>query len=371
MQYAALNCRYSSECSGCPWIDIPYDQQLKRKAENLRKQLENAGLQAPEIKVKAVDNHGLRDRVDLIYDENHGLGFFNKEKSRITDIDFCLQLSPKLNELLKRVREIRFPIRRGSLRLRVSPQGEFGVWLDFANLDVKNLIEEKTCLERLMQFARVEIGQRRKLLVNREGALKLADPDSFPWFQTWVAGEATPLYCHIGSFTQVGFRANHALVSTVEEMLKPITGGRAIEFGSGIGNFTLPLAAHFESVIACESDSLANQCLQKSLLGSALQSRISIVEGNHHLRNLLEFRKTDLILVDPPRSGLMKFLDPLLEMPEGELPPYIIYVSCYPESFAQDAAKMQQKGYKIREIHLVDQFSSSQHTEFITLFTFL
>jgi 23S rRNA (uracil1939-C5)-methyltransferase len=287
----------------------------------------------------------------------------------------CPQMSPALESWLHDFRKLDFPIERGSVRLRVAPNGQRGAWLDFANVDIKRLLDERTTLDLLRNQAVVEIGQKRKRLIERDGALKLADPVLEPWFETYIDGEKPiSLYCAIGSFTQPGFAANKALVKEVRSQVHATGAMSAVEFGAGIGNFTLPLASVCRSVRVYEVDTLALEGLRRSLEAAGFMEKVEIHSGNFQIERQKshtdppEFRGAELVFVDPPRSGLMKFLDPLEGLTLAERPKHFVYVSCFAESFAQDSSRLLSLGYKPVATTIVDQFPQSRHFEIVCRF---
>jgi 23S rRNA (uracil1939-C5)-methyltransferase len=387
-----LSCSYGSICGGCENLTMPADEQQLRKITHLRtnwsalQDTEATSSVPPLEKIHFIPiaSGGLRDRVDLTVDRRQGghrLGLFDYAHEAIVDLQGCPQLSPALEAWLQEFRTVQLPVDRGSVRLRVAPDGKRGAWLDLANIDVKRLLDEKNLLRSLMRLAVIEIGQRRKRLVERDGELKLADPILEAWFETYLPKlnstelVPTPLYCAIGTFTQPGFQANQTLVKEVLAQLGDRAIPRAAEFGAGIGNFTLPLAARAERLIAYEVDPLALSGLRRSAAEAGLTSRIEINEGNFQIvrkdANLLTqcFDELDLLLVDPPRSGLLRFLDPLAQIKLERRPKQIIYVSCFAESFVKDAARLCGFGYHMLNISIVDQFPQSRHYEIVASFS--
>jgi 23S rRNA (uracil1939-C5)-methyltransferase len=318
-----------------------------------------------DIAYRSAGPSSLRDRVDFMIDRKPGgnarFGLFDRFKTGIVDLQGCPQLSPALETWFQEFRHFDFSlIARGSVRLRVSPSGVRGAWLDFANVDVKTLLDDGRVLRALLASnVIVEIGQRRKRLVERDGLLKLADPVLAPWFETYVDGVATPLFCTIGSFTQPGFAMNRMLVDEVMSLV-PSAGARAAEFGAGIGNFTLALAARFREVDAYEVDSLALEGL-----ALAKPSGVTVHSGNYQGDKALalDFSQVDCLLVDPPRSGLMKFVDPVASARK------LIYVSCFAESFAADSARLREFGFQVDHAMIIDQFPQSRHYEIAASFS--
>lgn len=370
LQPYPLSCSYASLCGGCDFLLKPYDQHKELKCLDLRTNWSrHLSSELPEIRWVTIANGGLRDRVDFMIDQRSGvykLGLFDRFRTGLVDIQGCPQLSPALEDWFTDFRRYRLRVERGSVRLRIAPDGTRGVWLDFANIDVKNLLDERKTLDRIRDGAVIEIGQRRKRLVERDGKLKLDDPVLYPWFETYTDEKAVPLYCSIGTFTQPGFCANRALIDEVRRQLGIQKVGTTLEFGAGIGNFTMPLASASERVQVFEIDALALEGLKLSAEKAGLSEKIEIHQGNFQAARPVDFKSADLLFVDPPRSGLQQFLDPLVTLGGG--PSAILYVSCFAESFAKDAARLITSGYRLIEIAIVDQFPQSRHYEIVARF---
>ena len=77
----------------------------------------------------------------------------------------------------------------------------------------------------------------------------------------------------------------------------------------------------------------------------------------------------DAIVFDPPRAGALAQVKEIAAMDEAKMPQRIIAVSCNPHSFVNDANLLISGGYRLEEITLVDQFSYSNHSELVALFT--
>lgn len=74
----------------------------------------------------------------------------------------------------------------------------------------------------------------------------------------------------------------------------------------------------------------------------------------------------DIVLVDPPRSGLSEELI-------GEIaavsPKKVVYISCNPATLARDAARFAEQGYFTKEVHTVDMFPRTTHVESVVCLT--
>jgi 23S rRNA (uracil1939-C5)-methyltransferase len=71
----------------------------------------------------------------------------------------------------------------------------------------------------------------------------------------------------------------------------------------------------------------------------------------------------DLVLLDPPRSGLEK--EACLALIALGCPE-IIYISCDPATLARDLKYFTEVGYELREIQAFDMFPQTFHIESIS-----
>jgi 23S rRNA (uracil1939-C5)-methyltransferase len=268
-------------------------------------------------------------------------------------------------------------VKRGSLRLRISPSGERGLWLDFSHEDMKALFEEGAWLQGLLAAGvLVDVGQRRKPLAVVEGRLKLSkEPRLHAWFETVIpaadgAWVATPLFMTVASFSQPGFAANSALVRTVVGALSALPRGPVLELFSGSGNLSVALAAAGFTVSAWELDPLARSGAE---LAWAEAQKRGVAGGGaltHHTGDLYS-KLTEVLpaaplwVVDPPRGGLGPKLLALLASPQG--PEALLYVSCHSEALAADVLALQHQGFDIVSVQAVDQFPQTPHAEWVVL----
>ncbi|MCB0348659.1 MAG: RsmD family RNA methyltransferase, partial [Bdellovibrionales bacterium] len=257
----------------------------------------------------------------------------------------------------------------GSVRIRIAPNGKVGLWLDLPNVTVKELLDERQWFERTLKWAYIEIGQKRKKLEFINGKHHLIEEKNKKWFETYLGKnlKAFPIYGKVGEFTQPGFRANKKLIQTVGAMVEG-DNLRVLELCSGSGNFSFHLASMNHHVTAVEVDETSIQAMKKSLEDFENKNLIEITKVNLHGKDpkiKMLFEDKDIVLADPPRSGLGKSLDVLSTI--KDLPAKFIYVSCFPESFLKDISSLKELGYELKRIEAVDQFPQSKHIELIGL----
>lgn len=367
-----IPCVYGDQCSGCDLLKTPYGHQAEVKKTQLFELFKEFSIhQAEPTQFLSAGPAQLRDRLDFGLEEGR-LGLYQKTRHEILDLEICAQLSPALQDWLKDFRKIQWPFKKGSIRLRVGPQGQRGVWLDFSNLDIKHLLDEKNILHELLKVSFVEIGQRRKVPVWTGEEYKLRDPQLRAWFQTWMNDRPVDLYCQVASFTQPSLIANKVICDVINSWVQSFPQAHLIEFGSGIGNLTLPSLAASQSLVACEIDELSLLGLQRTLENlppdlQAHRSKISIHRGDFQKKLTSDFSRFDGVLANPPRSGLMNFLSPLTQLTLEQRPSFFIYMSCFPESLVKDLQRLQGFGYEVKSTYIIDQFPQTKHYEVLTL----
>jgi 23S rRNA (uracil1939-C5)-methyltransferase len=147
-------------------------------------------------------------------------------------------------------------------------------------------------------------------------------------------------------------------------------GGLALDLYAGVGFFALPLARSFSRVISVD----ANEAATRDLRTNAESAGLSITAHYDHAEAFLEKfqEKPDLVVLDPPRSGLGQSASTKLAQLQA---PEIVYLSCDPSTLARDlavllqtarmpaAAKPNGPRYEIASLELFDLFPQTYHIE--------
>ncbi len=358
-----LKCQYFPICRGCSHWHIPYQDQKELKIQVLKDLFQLSGMIAPQIGFISCGENALRHRVDFTIQngDTQQMGFYDEDRN-LLDIKTCLQLSPELQSFFTEFQKFQIPIKKGSVRLRVGPSGLKGAWLDFSNLDIKKLLEEKTILTAILEKnIHVEIGQKGKKLSEVDGTLKLTDPEPRPWFQTYDHRlKAIPLLGLISDFTQPSWHSAKKMIEIVLSWIPNVSSvARAIEFGPGLGSFTLPLLAKGFSVSVYESNASAVEYLKMNADRNQLSKKLTIHLGDFQNKQIGSSENISFALVNPPRSGLKQFTQELIKTKAQKC----IYISCFPESLVYDVKALISEGYVIKEVVIVDQFPQTSHFE--------
>lgn len=163
----------------------------------------------------------------------------------------------------------------------------------------------------------------------------------------------------VDSFAQVNPVAATLLFAEAAELAGE--GHRAIELYAGSGILGLHLASLFTEVVGIEINPAAIQRGKRDLERLGIEN-LRLVRGD--ASRLGHHGPADLILLDPPRSGLS---EATLKALLGAQPSRIIYISCDPPTWARDMALLKQAGYTLRFARPYDFFPFTHHVEVLSL----
>jgi 23S rRNA (uracil1939-C5)-methyltransferase len=289
------------------------------------------------------------------------IGYFLPESSKIIPVDECPVLSPLLAKTFHQLQDL---ARSNSLPGQVEEIEAFADWNDekiALNIAFHEFAQAPAALHKFFHDALPQL-ESLLLLDQKKNRFELSGPG----FLTHKAGGFDFRVSHL-SFFQV----NRFLI---EELLQSIVadkkGSFALDLYAGVGFFSLPLAKTFSRVISVD----ANLAATRDLRANAETAGVSITSHNVHTEEFLKNfgEKPDLIVLDPPRSGLGQAASAKLAELQA---PEIVYLSCDPSTLARDLAVLLQTDrmppgakpnaprYEISSVQLFDLFPQTHHIE--------
>jgi len=168
-------------------------------------------------------------------------------------------------------------------------------------------------------------------------------------------------------FTQVNRAQNLKLVATVMEMAAPSRAARVLDLFCGAGNFSLPAARRGAEVMGVDTDALAVTAAARNAARLNFErAQFARMEAAELVRFLLRAHyRSDVVIMDPPRSGARELMAQLLRM----RPARIIYVSCDVATLARDLRELSDGGYRIATVRAFDFFPNTHHAEIVAVLT--
>lgn len=348
-------CRHFGECGGCSYQHAPYETQLAFKEAILRETLERGGVRAPDkIAVIAGEPWGYRNRIRMAFNAKGEAGYRARRSNAIVPIAECPIAAPLL---------VRAALKFAQAARKVAPEfrvTELALFSDAAERELlASVFATSAAKKKFDELAHIMAAEIPEL----KGA-ELVEPGDAPiarrlarWGEAAIPYEAADFAYRVdhGAFFQV----NRWLVDRlVERATSGARGKIAWDLFAGVGLFARKLTASFERVVAVESAPAAEDALNANLDGTgATAVRATTLE---FLRRTAREERPDLVIVDPPRTGLGVEVTALLAETES---PEIRYVSCDPATLARDLRALVAAGYAIEDIALCDLFPQTSHLE--------
>lgn len=165
-----------------------------------------------------------------------------------------------------------------------------------------------------------------------------------------------------GSFYQVHAGAGGLLYGPALAMCGDVKGKRVVDGYGGVGTFGLRLArAGAAEVTIVEDNTAACRDAEHNIKANKL-ANVSVVAQPFAAARFAD--QPDLLLVDPPRSGLG---DKGVKRALAARPRRIVYVACAADALARDLAALTASGYRLTAVRLCDLFPHTEHVELVAV----
>ena len=358
------DCPHYARCGGCQYQHVAYPAQLEIKSQILAECFERIGKFHLEVPIQVIPSAPFhyRNRVRLQIEKDSSgfrVGYLEHASHRLVPVDSCAIAMPAIEDV---VRELShgmlanlFPEGAAELELFANESGSAVLATVYSPLPAPQGFGDGW-RSALPQFESVCWSQTSP----RTRGTQLSDTVWGNGAITYRVGEFHYRVSH-HSF----FQANHGMLQPmIAAAMGSHAGARALDLYAGAGFFTLPLARRFERVAAVESHPASSRDLAAN----------AGVMGTHvhvHHKTAEQFlaatsRNWDLVLADPPRTGLARAVTVGLRRLRA---PRLVYVSCDPTTLARDLAALRDFAYRIESVHLADQFPQTFHIETIVHLT--
>jgi 23S rRNA (uracil1939-C5)-methyltransferase len=327
----------ADECGGCQLQHLEDAAQRQARKEFVGDTLRRLGkrqIADPEI-VPASRSYDYRTKLTLaISADGRRIGLHPYERAgEVFDLRWCHITVPELMHLWRAARELRplFPRGLEQIVLRLDRAGGRHLLFRMTQTEVWNGAPHLRA-ELEQRDAPATIWWRPK-----DGAARV------------LAGGAEPFPATV--FEQVhpemGDRVRHFAI----EQLGAPAGRRVWDLYAGIGETTSVLVTLGAEVESVESDTRAvAEATSRGPVARRHTARVEDILG--------ELKRPDLVLTNPPRTGMDSRVTAALER---HAPERIVYVSCDPATLARDIARLPT--YAIVGIRAFDLFPQTAHVE--------
>ena len=400
-------CEHFGVCGGCKWQNLPYEEQLKFKQQQVYDQLHRIGkVELPEFRpiLGSVKTQEYRNKLDfgcankryltkeqiqtLPNDESQSLkdvpaigfhitGAFDK----ILPIEKCWLMDDLHNQIRNDIRDYAmehgisfFDLRAqvGLLRdviIRNSASGELMVIIQFHYDETGGEKEAKA----LMQHIADKFQQITSLMYlnNQKCNDTIGDQEILTFKGTDHIFELMEdLKFKVGpkSFYQTNTEQAYHLYSVAREFANLSGKELVYDLYTGTGTIANFVAKKARQVIGIEY-------VPEAIEDAKINSQVNGIENTlfyaGDMKDILtddfiaEHGRPDVIITDPPRAGMHP---DVVKTILNAAPERIVYVSCNPATQARDLQLLDVQ-YKVSEVQPVDMFPHTPHVENVVLLT--
>lgn len=285
-------------CGGCSFLHIDYGYQKEIKLLILEEFFKKEKMDNFPASFFSVDEFGARNRAKICI-SNGKPSFFKRFSHDPVFFKKCPLISPELNDIIQKDSRIR-------------PDGE--LQYEYSSASKEWLPEKKKI---------IKIVHGEEFLVSR------------------------------GSFFQSSESAAEILVSYFLEKLELVKPSTMLDLFCGVGLFSKFAVKKGVTVTGVE---IAGSSVNDFKENMGTSAKILLTDaGKAEIPP-----KVDLIVVDPPRTGIEK---ELVERINKSRLNDIIYISCGPPTFMRDVALLKKGGFCIKDIGVADIFPNTSHFE--------
>ncbi|WP_310172516.1 23S rRNA (uracil(1939)-C(5))-methyltransferase RlmD [Neobacillus niacini] len=373
-------CPVYDQCGGCQLQHLGYDQQLKEKRDIVIQSLErHTKLDANKLDIRETigmeDPWGYRNKSSFQVGQRDGkvlAGLYGLNSHLLIDIDQCAVQHSKTNEATAQVKrileELKIPIynektRKGIVRTivtRVGVQsGELQVVLITSQKELpkKELLiaEIQKRLPNVKSIVQNINGQKTSLIFGEE-TVSLAGSEVI---QETLGDLQFELSAR--TFFQLNPTQTVKLYNEVKKAAGLTGTEKVVDAYCGVGTIGLWLADQAAEIRGMDVIPESIEDAKKNAKRHGITNTKYVPGKAEEVlpKWVKKGWKPDVMVVDPPRTGLdNQLLQTILQVK----PEKLIYVSCNPSTLAKDIQTLSPK-YEVKYIQPVDMFPQTAHVE--------
>ena len=336
-------CPYFGDCGGCHYQHLPYGDQIETKGDILKDLFSrNGGID--DIPLKVIELSGkeyhYRNAVRLHVANDGTLGFLQQGSNLLVPVADCLLAKGQLQKFLKQF-TLSAEDSINTVEFRWDSTDEVMIIIDS---------DETTLPEVSIDFTGSIVHQ------SPAGQVVLAGSES----QVFSVGDYD-FVVSAGSFFQANLPMAERMAVFLASRLPDGADVTLFDLYCGVGLFSRFFAERSGKVVGIEQSPSA---VADYVVNLDAFDHIEIYEGAVEVILPGITETPDIVIVDPPRSGLAgSVVDWLVE----KQVPWIAYVSCDPATLTRDVKRFVQQGYRLDEVAFFDQFPQTYHIETIVL----
>lgn len=330
-------CPYYDLCGGCNLLHMSYDESVNYKLDKFRNILSKFANITSNIEViENKDIFNYRNKVEFKI-ENYEWGYYNNNTHNFVSISECLLAKNSINKVIE-YKDL-FDIKCGSIIIRSNYNDEILIVINSEEKVDINIDELKTKIKL------VGIVVNDKTYYGEKYFIEKFNDKLFK--------------VNYNSFFQVNNYITNEMINIINDNSY---GDTLLDLYCGVGFLGQCVSDKYDKIYGIEIN-------ENSILDAINNANINNIRNTYYLcgdsaKCISKINdKIDTLLIDPPRTGLVKNMVSDVINIDAER---IIYVSCNPISLARDLSNLEYL-YNVEKVYLLDMFSNTYHFESIAI----
>lgn len=332
-----VNCPYYDLCGGCNLLHMSYEDSIDyklNKLKNLLFKFANLSCNIEVIENKYVFNY--RNKIEFKI-KNYEWGYYNSNTHNFVSVNECLLAKSSINKVIDN--KDLFDIASGSIIIRSNYNDEILIDInsdDKVYVDVDKL-KNQVKLIGIVINDKVYYGEKYFIEKFYNKLFKV----------------------NYNSFFQIN---NYITKKMIKIISDNSYGNTLLDLYCGVGFLGQCVSDKYKKIYGIEIN-------KDSIIDAINNAKINNIKNAYYLcgdsaKCISKINdKIDTLLIDPPRTGLVKnMVQDVINVGAEK----IIYVSCNPISLARDLNNLKEL-YDVEKTYLLDMFSNTYHFESIII----
>ena len=331
-----VKCKYYDSCGGCNIMHLNYPEQLKFKEDKIKNIVSKYLNDSIKInKIIFGNNFNYRNKVTFQVKKN--IGFYRDNSYDLISIDNCQISNNIINNSIKYLKKLSLKDINKIVCRTASNELMIIIETTKTNLNIDCLKDIANSIYLKVNNKYIHVFGNKNIYETLKNYKYIISPDSF---------------------FQVNIDICEKLYTKIKDYVK--TNKNILDLYCGTGSIGI-FVNKSNNVIGVEKNKFAiEDANENKKINNINNIKFICGDSGKELKDL-NF-SPDIIIVDPPRSGLNKeTIDNILKLNSKE----IIYVSCDPMTLVRDLNLLSNM-YDILEITPFDMFPNTYHVESLT-----
>lgn len=321
-----VKCKSFNECGGCSFLHLSFLEEKKKKINFINK-LFNTNIK----EILTNNEYNYRNKATF-HVKDGKVGYYSESTNDLVEFDNCLLLDDRINEVYSILKNINLSgisevvVRTSKNSVMVIFKGE----------------KEDFNYDELINNIKIDsIYLNNKLLYGSAYIIEELDNIKYSIYPN--------------AFFQVNTENMKIMYDKVKECAG--SGDKLLDLYCGTGTIGIYLKDNFREVTGIEVN-------KEAILNANINRGLNNLTGINFIcgdASIAKNNNYDVIVVDPPRSGLSKKVIDFLNKSNAKT---IVYVSCNPKTLKRDLDLLAK--YSMTKLECINMFNKTKHCEVIT-----